>query len=248
VGSSRALGPTYRLELEAGKKLIFGRGEVGEDILRRGLGVYIGGSVKGDVPEAGEKKGVRNLDVHGGGLTLQSMSAVDHGYWKDPSKAQFTMSADLARLEYVYRRQETAGLLIHGMKGTIASIAAHGAFKLGGIPVDLCGQFGAGRYVGEAKVSDQKFDEANFIDLHACAGVGLGKVGHLGYTYKLALTQQNDKGYLAEQSHEVSLRKIGGTPLAVSARHEQGNGDVFDGKAGSERSYSAQFLSVGGEF
>ena len=175
---------------------------------------------------------------------------VDHGdvNQKDFTKARTTVSADIGKIGYVNRRQDELGVKLEGANVTYFSMSGHHAFEAAGFPIDLCGQLDISHVIGATRIANQSFSDTNVIGLQACAGVGLGPVGHLGYTYLVGVTQQNDKGYLVEQSHEIALRKIAGTPLSVSARAEESHTDVFSGQANSARDYSAKFVGVGGEF
>jgi hypothetical protein len=96
------------------------------------------------------------------------------------------------------------------------------------------------------------------IDARACAGIQIGQVARLGYDYRISVREGDgqDSPSVVNQSHEVSLRKIAGTPLSISASYERADasvGERRDGRgqvsaAATSAATDSKFIKIGGEF
>jgi hypothetical protein len=94
-----------------------------------------------------------------------------------------TAEGTLLRTGAVIRKQDDAGKDIKAVKLDAMALGVHKAWKVNGLPIDICGGIAAGVLIGATKYLSEsdKGNGALQATANFCAGVGVGKVGHIGY-------------------------------------------------------------------
>lgn len=124
-----------------------------------------------------------------------------------------TADIGLVKVNGIYQDFKDIGIKQYGAQFKFLETSFHVAGRVNGVNLDLCAQViplaaVAGQVEGREKVIMSM--------AKACAGIGLGPVGHL----QGSISGATDYHGYAKAAVDVELKKIGGTPISVGYTHE----------------------------
>lgn len=172
---------------------------------------------------------------------------------KDAAMPYLTGQATMFPFRGVYRDDPLLAKRQYGVEFAIADFTGHASYKVGTLPVDICGFVNLATavygYNKLAEVEKKKGMAWKIIDMGVCAGVGLGeKVGKLhaqvGMDYGMFANEDTAKIQIAKSLNwraGLGVERLGGSGLGLNYNHSVGNTISDDG---SERVYKEHLFNV----